>query len=133
MPAHVAGSGLPGLDHHGGWTIFLGRFVGFARPLAPFAAGAAGMRYRLFLLSNVAGAVVWGTAAVLAGYFLGPAVERSLRVGGIGLAVVIGLAVLGVVMWRRRRRPALHPRLGDPVGDRGTGAPASRLPAPVLR
>lgn len=93
------------LDHHGGWTIFLGRFVGFARPLAPFAAGAAGMRYRLFLFSNVAGAVVWGTATVLAGYFLGPAVERSLRVGGIGLAVAIALAVLGVVMWRRRRRP----------------------------
>jgi hypothetical protein len=57
------------------------------------------------LFSNVAGAVVWGTATVLAGYFLGPAVERSLRVGGVGLAVVIALAVLGVVMWRRRRRP----------------------------
>ena len=42
---------------------------------------------------------------MLAGYFLGPAVERSLRVGGVGLAVVIALAVLGVVMWRRRRRP----------------------------
>lgn len=94
------------LDHHGGWTIFLGRFVGFARPLAPFAAGAAGMRYRLFLFSNVAGAAVWGTATVLAGYFLGPAVERSLRVGRLGLAAAIALAVLGVVMWRRRRPDA---------------------------
>lgn len=34
------------LARHGGKTVLVGRFMGFVRALAPFMAGASGMRYR---------------------------------------------------------------------------------------
>lgn len=94
-------------DRHGRKTIFLARFVGFLRPLAPFAAGAARMSYRPFLLYNVAGAITWGTGTALAGYYLGPAVERLIRSGGVWAVLGIGLVVTATFVlrqWRRRRR-----------------------------
>lgn len=74
------------LDRHGAPTIFLARFVGFLRPLAPFAAGAVRMPYRRFLVYNVAGAIVWATATLAAGYFLGTAVAGRCAPSGCGSA-----------------------------------------------
>ncbi|MEP7328695.1 MAG: DedA family protein, partial [Betaproteobacteria bacterium] len=56
---------------HGGKSVFLGRFVGFARALVPFLAGASRMPYRVFLPYNALGAVLWSIVVVLLGYFLG--------------------------------------------------------------
>lgn len=92
-------------DRRGRRTIFLARFVGFLRPLAPFAAGAVGMPYRPFLAYNVAGAIVWGTGTVLAGYFLGPPAERFVRSLGVWTAVVaVAVTVFLVLRHRRRAR-----------------------------
>lgn len=44
-------------DKRGPITIFVARFVPVIRTLAPLVAGAAHMRYRVFLLYNVIGAV----------------------------------------------------------------------------
>src|SRR5688500_8667899 len=46
---------------HGGKTIFLGRWVGFVRPLMPFTAGASGMPYRRFLPYDVLSAGLFGS------------------------------------------------------------------------
>ncbi len=65
-PAHVEGVDAF-FARHGGKTVFLGRFVGFLRALAPFVAGSSHMRYRQFLLFNVLGGVLWAIGFVLLG------------------------------------------------------------------
>jgi len=42
-------------QRHGGKTIFFGRFIGFLRAMAPFAAGMSRMPYGRFVIYNVAG------------------------------------------------------------------------------
>jgi len=65
------------------------------------------MRYRTFLLWNLAGGAVWATSVVVAGYMAGKAwrtmASAISRIGWIALGVVvIGLAVAW--WWRRRHR-----------------------------
>lgn len=58
-------------DKHGPATIFLARFVPIVRTFAPLVAGAAKMKYSVFLTYNVIGGIVWGAGVTLLGYFLG--------------------------------------------------------------
>lgn len=94
------------LRERGGWAVFLGRFTAFLRAVVPALAGASRMPYLRFLRFNAAGALVWGVAVTLLGYFAGhsyAAVERAL---GRTSAVVLAVVVLGLLGWfvvRRRR------------------------------
>jgi membrane protein DedA with SNARE-associated domain len=91
--------------HHGPKAVFFGRFVGFARALVPFVAGASRMPYRQFLVYNALGAVLWTMGFVLLGYVLGASwrvAERWIGRTSVLLAVII--AVGGLVLWLRRRR-----------------------------
>ncbi len=56
---------------HGGKTVFFGRFIGFLRAIAPFAAGISKMPYGRFVVFNVAGGIIWAAAFTLLGYFFG--------------------------------------------------------------
>ena len=58
-------------EKRGPFAIVLARFVPIVRTLAPITAGAARMRYGVFTLYNVLGAVVWGVGLMLLGYWLG--------------------------------------------------------------
>lgn len=58
-------------DKHGPATIFLARFVPIVRTFAPLVAGAAKMKYSVFLTYNIVGGIVWGAGVTLLGYFLG--------------------------------------------------------------
>jgi membrane protein DedA with SNARE-associated domain len=100
-------------ERHGGKAVLIGRFIGFLRALAPFVAGSSRMPYPRFLAYNVAGGVLWSTACVLLGYFLGAAWPIAERwVGRAGL--VLGLAVVAAAAWwlrrRHRRRDGRRPR-----------------------
>jgi membrane protein DedA with SNARE-associated domain len=91
---------------HGAKAVFFGRFVGFARALVPFVAGASRMRYRQFLVYNAIGAVLWTLGCVLLGYFLGASwrvAEQWISRGGLTLGVLLVVAVVGAWVWRRRR------------------------------
>ena len=100
---------------HGAKAVFFGRFIGFARALVPFVAGASRMRYRQFLMYNALGAALWSAGFVLLGYFLGASwrvVEKwigrtTLVLTGVGL-----LALLGFWFWRRRMAPVRRPSRG---------------------
>jgi membrane protein DedA with SNARE-associated domain len=95
---------------HGAKAVFFGRFVGFARALVPFVAGASRMRYRQFIVYNAIGAVFWTLGCVLLGYFLGASWQvaeqwigrTSLIIGGLFAA-----AAIGTWIWRRRSRSGI--------------------------
>lgn len=89
----------------GGRAVFVGRFAAALRALVPGFAGVSRMRYRTFLVWNVAGGSVWASGVVLAGFLAGSAwrqLDSALSMAGYAVlgAVVIGL----VALWIRRRR-----------------------------
>jgi membrane-associated protein len=105
------------LEHYGGPAVFFGRFVAFARAIIPGLAGMSGLRYRVFLLFNAMGGVVWGIGYTLLGFVVGLSFQRILtRVGLWSIAVVAGVVVVAIVVrWlvRRRERRRTASQLGD--------------------
>lgn len=89
----------------GGPAIFLGRWTAFFRAVTPALAGLSGMRYRTFLPWNALGGLAWGGAAVTAGYLAGVSYQRVEKWLGAGAAaVVVAVAVIGLVVWQVRKR-----------------------------
>jgi membrane-associated protein len=111
------------LQRRGAAAVFIGRFSAFLRAAIPSAAGAAGVPYRTFLLWNVIGGVVWGTAFTLMGYAGGESYRLVLKYSGIAGWAVLGVVALGVVLvafWFRRahsRNAAATPDTVSPSGD----------------
>ena len=103
-------------EKHGAKTIVLARFMPIIRTFAPTVAGVGKMRYRSFLLWNVAGGAGWVSSMTLAGYWLGrsiPHLERQLH--WIILVVVL-LSIMPILRewWLTRRKyraslPTLRP------------------------
>jgi membrane protein DedA with SNARE-associated domain len=92
---------------HGAKAVFLGRFIGFARALVPFLAGASRMRYRQFMLYNAVGAVLWGLAFTLLGYSLGASWHVAERwISRAGMIVGLFFLVVVLALWLRRRHRA---------------------------
>ena len=92
-------------EQYGVKTIVLARFVPIVRTFAPTVAGVGRMRYRTFLLFNVAGGVGWVASMTLAGYFLGRSVPNLERHLHWVIAVVILLSLLPLAHeWRAARR-----------------------------
>jgi membrane-associated protein len=92
-------------DRHGPKAILAGRFVGIVRAVAPFLAGASGMRTRAFLPWSLLGTAVWATTFTLIGYAFshsfGSAAD-ALTHGALALAVVAAAALA----WHHRRSSA---------------------------
>ena len=89
----------------GAKAVFVGRFIGFARALVPFVAGASRMPYRKFFLYDLLGATLWTVAFVSLGYVLGASwrvAEKWISRSGLLLGALL-LAFL-LMFWLRRRR-----------------------------
>jgi membrane protein DedA with SNARE-associated domain len=98
-------------QRHGPKAVFFGRFIGFARALVPFIAGASGMPYRKFVLYDGLGAILWTVGFVLLGYVLGASwrvAEQWISRTGllVGALVIIALLILWARRTRSRRSPA---------------------------
>lgn len=91
---------------HGGKTVFFGRFIPFVRSVGFILAGVAGMRWRRFLLYDVAGSVIWGVGHSILGYVIGASYERWRRYltpAGLVILVVL-LLLIGASKLRAARR-----------------------------
>lgn len=90
----------------GGRAVFIGRFTAALRALVPGFAGVSRMRYRSFLVWNLAGGAVWASAVVVAGYLAGNAWRKVNSTISVVSYCVLGVVVVGliVVWWVRRRR-----------------------------
>ncbi|MCU4748911.1 MULTISPECIES: DedA family protein [Streptomyces] len=89
---------------HGPKSLILARFVPIVRTFTPIIAGVARMEYRVFVLFNVIGGVLWGAGVTLLGAALGQIefVRANIEFMLIG---IVALSVLPIVieLWRARR------------------------------
>ena len=67
-------------EKYGVKTVILARFVPIVRTFAPLVVGAAEMPYAKFLLFSVIGGFLWIFSMVLAGYYLGTAIEGAFNI-----------------------------------------------------
>ena len=96
-------------DRHGGFTIFIARFMPIIRTFAPVVAGVGAMQYRKFIAYNVFGGIFWVLSMTLAGYYLGKIIPNIQERIHLVIAIVIGLSLLpaiikfGLERWKKRR------------------------------
>ncbi len=91
-------------DRHGSKAVFFGRSVALLRALIPALAGMSGLAYRSFVLWNVVGGVLWGSAVVVLGYVFAhslTSLENGLK---YWTYAVVALILLGLVTLHLRRR-----------------------------
>ena len=83
-------------EKYGPKTVIIARFVPIVRTFAPFIAGVAEMKYRVFLLYNVVGGAIWILSLTLAGYFLGNIQLIRDNIEKVAILIVL-LSVLPIV------------------------------------
>ncbi|NEN05781.1 DedA family protein [Diaminobutyricibacter tongyongensis] len=119
-------------DRFGPAAVTIARFVPVVRTIAPVAAGVGHMRRRVFTLFNVIGAVVWTTAVVLLGYWLGHIPGVADFVSKYLDYILIGIVVISIVPLLIRlissrksaRRRSEAEAAGVDAADAGVGANA---------
>ena len=91
-------------EHHGGKTLILARFMPIIRTFVPVVAGLGVMKFRVYTIYNVVGAVLWIWSMLFIGYFLGRAVPGIENHITKVILVVIFLSLLpGIISWQRER------------------------------
>jgi membrane protein DedA with SNARE-associated domain/membrane-associated phospholipid phosphatase len=107
---------------HGGGAVFMARFFSGLRVFGALVAGMSRMRWSRFFLYNALGGIVWATAVVVAGYFLGTSIRAVERLTGQASVLLLALAVLAILMYLAYRWVLRHPervkRLFDRIGGR---------------
>lgn len=91
---------------HGSRAVFLGRWMALVRVTAAWMAGMNHMRFRTFFFWNALGAITWALTVGLLAYYAGEAAVHVIEKVGVGAAVVLGVAIVGVIVWvqvRERR------------------------------
>ncbi|WHU47552.1 VTT domain-containing protein [Gordonia sp. L191] len=116
-------------EKHGPITIFLARFVPIVRTLAPIVAGAARMKWAVFAVYNVVGAIVWGAGIVLLGYWLGRFEVIQKLIEPIFILIVILSIAPMLIEWYRRRRAAKRAPAADALSTDATAADVTASPA----
>jgi membrane protein DedA with SNARE-associated domain len=93
-------------ESHGNKTILVARFITGLRVFAALLAGASRkMPWRVFLIYNVAGAILWAIVITSLGYLFGASLPLLAKwVGRSGTILLVALLVIGVMAWHFRRR-----------------------------
>lgn len=86
---------------HGPRAVFLARWLPGLRLFGAWFAGAARMRWRVFLAWNALGGVAWAASVGGGAYVLGRAADWAL--GLVGLVLTVTMLVLAGVLLARRR------------------------------
>ncbi len=92
---------------YGAKTIVIARFVPLVRTFAPIVAGIGTMKYRTFVIYNVAGGLLWGVGVTSLGYFLGEidAVKNNIEIA-ILVIVFVSILPMAFEVIRHRRNAA---------------------------
>jgi membrane protein DedA with SNARE-associated domain len=88
---------------HGNKSILVARFITGLRVFAALLAGASMMRWRVFLVYNIAGAVLWSIAITLLGFIFGQSLPILVHwVGRSGTILLVAAIIVALVVWRIR-------------------------------
>ncbi len=95
-------------ESHGNKTILVARFITGLRVFAALLAGASRkMPWRVFVVYNMAGAILWSVVITTLGYLFGASLPLLVKwVGRSGTILLIAAIVIGVIVWRVRRHRA---------------------------
>src|SRR5438034_7742167 len=89
---------------HGNKTILVARFITGLRVFAALLAGASKMPWRVFVVYNVAGAILWSVVITLLGYLFGQSLPLLVKwVGRSGTILLIAAVVSTIIVWRIRK------------------------------
>ncbi|WCD92260.1 DedA family protein [Microbacterium sp. nov. GSS16] len=113
---------------HGGKAVFFGRFVPIFRSLISIPAGVARMPLWRFAALTTAGSLIWNTAFILCGWFLGSGwhiVEQYVDV--VQNVVIVVVAVTAVVLVTIRIR-SLRAKRGRDTASEASDTPTDELP-----
>jgi membrane-associated protein len=93
-------------EKYGGRAVILARFVPIVRTFCPPVAGAAQMRYSVYLLYDIFGGTVWISSMLLGGYVAGSRIPNISQYLHYIIAVIIFLSILPPVIsilrsWRK--------------------------------
>lgn len=88
----------------GWWSVVVARYVPWGRVFIPPVAGVSGMAYWRFLTANMVGAVTWGVAITLIGYWTASIPEIRPVAYVIAGIVIVASIVAGIRAWRLDRR-----------------------------
>ena len=92
-------------EKYGPKTIILARFVPIVRTFAPFVAGIAEMKYRVFSIYNFIGGAIWIVSLMLAGYFLGHFEIIRKNIETVAL-IIIFISILPIIVEVIKKRSA---------------------------
>jgi membrane protein DedA with SNARE-associated domain/rhodanese-related sulfurtransferase len=95
------------LTRHGSAALLLAKFVPGLNSMAAPLAGQSKMKYRIFLLYDMAGTFLWVASFVLLGRFFGDAIRRNeslLQWLSRSAFALLILVVLGIVSYRLMRQ-----------------------------
>jgi membrane protein DedA with SNARE-associated domain len=92
-------------SRHGGWAVFVGRFIMLLRILAGPLAGMLRMPWGSYFLWNLLGALLWAAVMIGLSYIFGTHVSVVFHHLGLGLLVLVTVAVAYFALrhWLDRR------------------------------
>ncbi len=91
-------------DNLGWWAVVVARFIPWARVLVPAIAGIARMNYYKFLGANLVGALAWGMALPIAGYYAVTIPMVKSATYAIATFFIVGSIVAGFRSWLSNRQ-----------------------------
>jgi membrane protein DedA with SNARE-associated domain len=88
-------------NRYGNKTILVARFITGLRVFAALLAGASNMRWRVFVVYNVAGAVLWSTVIASLGFLFAHSLPLLVKwVGRTGTILLVVGIIIAVAAWR---------------------------------
>lgn len=106
IPRNTIARGEKLFEHYGAVTIFFARFIFGMRVIAGPLAGVLRMRWNLFAIFNLLGAVFWVTVISVVGYLFGrnwPLLMKAFGRFDFAVAAIV-VALLMFLWWRKRRQ-----------------------------
>src|SRR6266496_286310 len=91
-------------EHHGGKTVFLGRWLPFLRITAAWLAGANRMPWPRFFAWNALGGISWAISVGVFAYLAGEVAVRILHDAGYVVLAVVALGLIALAGWYLFRR-----------------------------
>lgn len=91
-------------ENLGWWAVVVARFIPWARVLVPAIAGIARMNYYKFLSANLVGALAWGMALPIAGYYAVTIPIVKSVTYAVATFFIVGSIVAGIRSWIGNRQ-----------------------------